>query len=192
MQFEVVDERRDYPVVGFLVDGWDPFVVAAPGSVGHDPTKILCPRSPLLPKERARRVALYYCPSGGKVIACQACTSTESSTSRRLSAPPPTNAGRPACAARPGWSTSGCYHWGLYCRQTSPCTRLGQRGREDGVDLMFLRVTRADRITVRQQLLRLTSTLDDPGQAAEDMAQQLLSVSPDEWAGSFGWFRYPP
>jgi len=45
VQFEVVDdERRDYPVVRFLVDGRDPFVVAAPGSLGHDPTKILGPR----------------------------------------------------------------------------------------------------------------------------------------------------
>jgi len=66
----------------------------------------------------------------------------------------------------------------------------GTAGREDGVNLIFLRITRADRITVRQQLLRLTSTLDDPDQAAEDMAQQLLSVAPDDWVGSFGW--YPP
>jgi hypothetical protein len=65
----------------------------------------------------------------------------------------------------------------------------GTGGREDGVDLMFLGITRADRITVRQQMLRLTSTLDDPEEAAEDMAQQLLSTSPDTWADSFGWHR---
>jgi hypothetical protein len=36
-------------------------------------------------------------------------------------------------------------------------------------------------------MLRLTSALDDPDQAAQDMAQQLLSTSPDDWADSFGW-----
>jgi hypothetical protein len=51
---------------------------------------------------------------------------------------------------------------------------------------MFQHVIRAPRFEIRQQMLRLTSTLDDPGQAAEDMAQQLLSASPDDWAGSFG------
>ena len=58
--------------------------------------------------------------------------------------------------------------------------------------LMFQRLIRAPRFEVRQQMLRLTSTLDDPGEAADDMAQRLLSVSPDDWADSFGWFRYPP
>jgi hypothetical protein len=42
------------------------------------------------------------------------------------------------------------------------------------------------RFEIRQQMLRLTSTLDDPDQAAEDMAQRLLSTSPDDWASSFG------
>lgn len=57
---------------------------------------------------------------------------------------------------------------------------------EDGVALMFQQIIRTPRFEIRQQLLRLTSTLDDPEQAAEDMAQQLLSTSPDDWAGSFG------
>ena len=35
-------------------------------------------------------------------------------------------------------------------------------------------------------MLRLTSTLSDPDQAAEDMAQQLLSTHPDDWVDSFG------
>src|SRR5580704_13025102 len=38
---------------------------------------------------------------------------------------------------------------------------------------------------VDQQMLRLTSMLDDPDQAAEDMAQQLLSTAPDDWVDSF-------
>jgi hypothetical protein len=57
---------------------------------------------------------------------------------------------------------------------------------EDGVTLMFQHIIRAPRFEIRQQMLRLTSTLDDPDQAAEDMEQQLLSTSPDDWAGSFG------
>jgi hypothetical protein len=60
----------------------------------------------------------------------------------------------------------------------------GWRG--DGVTLMFQRVIRAPRPEVRQQMLRLTSTLDGPDQAAEDMARRLLSVPPDEWVNSFG------
>src|SRR5215469_4664022 len=57
---------------------------------------------------------------------------------------------------------------------------------QDGVTLMFQRLIRAPRFEVRQQMLRLTSTLDDPDQAAEDMAQRLLSTSPDDWVSSFG------
>jgi hypothetical protein len=54
------------------------------------------------------------------------------------------------------------------------------------VALMFQRLIRAPRSEVRQQMLRLTSTLDGPDQAAEDMAQRLLSIPPDEWVASFG------
>jgi len=57
---------------------------------------------------------------------------------------------------------------------------------EDGVALMFQRLVSAPRFEVRQQMLRLTSTLDDPDQAAEEMAQRLLSTSPDDWVDSFG------
>jgi hypothetical protein len=48
---------------------------------------------------------------------------------------------------------------------------------------------RAPRFDVRQQMLLLTSTLDDPDEAAQDMAQRLLSASPDDWADSFGRHR---
>jgi hypothetical protein len=54
------------------------------------------------------------------------------------------------------------------------------------VALMFQRVIHAPRFEARQQILRLTSTLDDPDQAAQDMAQRLLSTSPDDWADSVG------
>lgn len=56
----------------------------------------------------------------------------------------------------------------------------------DGVALMFQHIIRAPRFEIRQQMLRLTSMLDDQDQAAEDMAQQLLSTYPDAWAGSLG------
>src|SRR5215813_2841054 len=58
--------------------------------------------------------------------------------------------------------------------------------RADGVTLMFERHSHSPWSEVRPQMLRLTSTLDDPGQAAQDMAQRLLSTSPDDWADSFG------
>jgi hypothetical protein len=55
-----------------------------------------------------------------------------------------------------------------------------------GVALMFQRVIGVPQPAVDQQMLRLTSMLDDPDQAAEDMAQQLLSTAPDDWVDSFG------
>ncbi len=51
----------------------------------------------------------------------------------------------------------------------------------DGVDLMFQRLRREPHFEIRQQLLRLTSTHDDPERAAEDMAQQLLSTASNDW-----------
>jgi hypothetical protein len=54
------------------------------------------------------------------------------------------------------------------------------------VTLMFQRVIGVPQPAVDQQMLRLTSMLDDPDQAAEDMAQQLLSTAPDDWVDSFG------
>jgi hypothetical protein len=56
----------------------------------------------------------------------------------------------------------------------------------NGVVLMFQRAIGVPQPAVDQQMLRLTSTLSDPDQAAEDMARQLLSTPPDDWAGSFG------
>jgi hypothetical protein len=58
--------------------------------------------------------------------------------------------------------------------------------RRNGVVLMFQRVIGVPQPAVDQQMLRLTSTLSDPDQAAEDMAQQLLSRQPDDWVDSFG------
>jgi hypothetical protein len=58
--------------------------------------------------------------------------------------------------------------------------------RRNGVVLMFQRVIGVPQPAVDQQMLRLASTLSDPDQAAEDMAQQLLSTRPDDWVDSFG------
>jgi hypothetical protein len=59
--------------------------------------------------------------------------------------------------------------------------------REAGVTLMFQRVSRVPPFEVRQRMLRLTSALDDPEHAAEDISEQLLSTFPDEWTRRFGW-----
>ena len=64
LQFEVVDGRPDWPVVRVLVDGQDPFAAVAPGWRGFDPAKMLGPRSPLLPADQGRRVAVYCCSCG--------------------------------------------------------------------------------------------------------------------------------
>lgn len=63
--FEVPDDRPDWPAVGILVDGRDPFVEVAPEWRGFDPASILGAASPLLPVEPAgRRVALRRCSCG--------------------------------------------------------------------------------------------------------------------------------
>jgi len=56
----------------------------------------------------------------------------------------------------------------------------------NGVLLMFQHVIGVPQPAADQQMLQLTSTLSDPDQAAEDMAQQLLSTHPDGWVDSFG------
>lgn len=64
LQFEVADNRPDWPVVRVLADGRDPFVAVAPGWRGFDPAKMLGPRSPFLPADQGRRVAVYCCSCG--------------------------------------------------------------------------------------------------------------------------------
>lgn len=57
---------------------------------------------------------------------------------------------------------------------------------QEGVTLLFEYQVHAPSFEARQQMLRLTSTLSDPDQAAQDMAQRLLSTPPGRWADSFG------
>jgi hypothetical protein len=57
----------------------------------------------------------------------------------------------------------------------------------DGVTLMFQRLVSAPEHGIRQQMLKLESTLDDPSAAAADMAARLLAAPVDEWVERFGW-----
>jgi hypothetical protein len=233
LQFEVVDDRPDWPVVRVLADGLDPFALAAPGWRGFDPAKMLGPRSPLLPADLGRRVAVYCCSCGEPGCGVIAPVIIPSPDGRRVSwvdfrdyvgvfTGPVTesadgNEGRPwdlpdlhfgreqyvaevERACRDGsWETGRRKTARLLYERLEPLELvlppdLGlawviPAWREDGVVLMFQRLIRAPRPEVRQQMLRLTSTLDDPGQAAEDMAQRLLSASPDGWVNSFGRHR---
>lgn len=61
LDFEVANGRRDWPAVRILVNGKEPFATVAPGWRGFDPAEVLGPRSPLLPADQGRRVAVYTC-----------------------------------------------------------------------------------------------------------------------------------
>jgi hypothetical protein len=230
LQFEVVDDRPDWPVVRVLVDGQDPFAAVAPGWRGFDPTDVLGPRSPFLPADQGRRVAVYCCSCGEPGCGVIAPVIVPSPDGRRVSwvdfrdyvgvfVGPVTESdygdeGRPwdlpdlhfdreqyfaeiERASRDGsWETERRRTARLLYERLEPLELvlppdLGlawalPAWREIGVALMFQRLIRAPRFEVRQQMIRLTSTLDDPDQAAEDMAQRLLSTSPDNWVNSFG------
>jgi hypothetical protein len=56
---------------------------------------------------------------------------------------------------------------------------------EEATVLMFQQITRDKDYNIQQQMLRLVSGHGDPARAAEDMANQLLSVLPEEWARRF-------
>jgi hypothetical protein len=230
LQFEVVDDRPDWPVVRVLADGQDPFAAVAPGWRGFDPAKILGPRSPLLPADQGRRVAVYCCSCGEPGCGVIAPVIVPSPDGRRVSwadfrdytgvfaSPIAESAdgdeGRPwdlpdlhfgreqyvaeiERASRDGsWESDRRRTARLVYERLEPLKLVlppdlglawaSPAWSEDGVALMFERLIRAPRFEVRQQMLRLTSTLDDPDQAAQDMAQRLLSTSPDDWADSFG------
>lgn len=61
---ETLDDRPDWPVVEVLVDGQPPFANVAPDWRGFDPGQMLGVRSPLLPTDQGRRVAVYRCSCG--------------------------------------------------------------------------------------------------------------------------------
>jgi hypothetical protein len=64
LRFLVLNDRLDWPVVQILVDGREAFTDQLPGWRGFDPADILGDRSPLLPQEPGRRVAVYRCSCG--------------------------------------------------------------------------------------------------------------------------------
>ncbi len=229
LQFEVVDDRPDWPVVRVLVDGQNPFASVAPGWRGFDPAKMLGPRSPFLPADQGRRVALHCCSCGEPGCGVIAPVIVPSPDGRRVSwvdfrdyvgvfvgpviESVDENEGRPwdlpdlhfdraqyvaeiERASRDGsWETDRRRTARLLYERLEPLQLVlppdlglawaAPAWSEDGVALMFQRLIRAPRFEVRQQMLRLTTTLDNPDQAAEDMAQRLLSISPDDWADSF-------
>jgi hypothetical protein len=230
LQFEVLDNRQDWPVIRVLADGRNPFAAVAPGWRGFDPAKMLGPESPLLPASQGRRVAVYCCscaepgcgviapvivpsPDGRRVswVDFRDYTGVFVGPDRRVD---DDDEGRPwnlpdlhfdreqyvaevaRASADRSWETDRRRTARLLFERLRPLqlvlppdltlTWAEPAWHQDGVALMFQRLTPASRLAVRQQLLRLTSTLDDPDQAAEDMAQQLLAISPKDWAGSLG------
>jgi hypothetical protein len=64
LRFGVRSDRPDWPVVQILVDGREAFVDRLPEWQGFDPADILGDRSPLLPEDLGRRVAVYRCSCG--------------------------------------------------------------------------------------------------------------------------------
>lgn len=62
--FEVLDGRPDWPALTICVDGSNPFAVVAAGWRGFDPAAMLSTRSPLIPENFGRRVALRRCSCG--------------------------------------------------------------------------------------------------------------------------------
>lgn len=229
LQFEVVDNRPDWPVVRVLADGQEPFAAVAPGWRGFDPAKMLGPHSPLLPADQGRRVAVYCCSCGEPGCGVIAPVIVPSPDGRRVSwvdfrdyvgvfVDPVRSVGGGEGSP---WGLADLHFgreqyvaeierasrdrsWETDRRRTARLVyeRLEPLGlvlppdlglawaspawREDGVALMFERLARAPRSGVRQHVLRLTSTSDDPDQAAEDMARRLLSTSPDDWVDLFG------
>jgi len=64
LRFPVRSDRPDWPVVQIHVDGHEAFVDQLPEWQGFDPAAILGDRSPLLPQDLGRRVAVYRCRCG--------------------------------------------------------------------------------------------------------------------------------
>jgi hypothetical protein len=64
LQFQVLDDRPDWPVAAVMVNGQDPFAEIAKDWRGFDPAEILGPHSPLYPVGHGRRVAVYRCSCG--------------------------------------------------------------------------------------------------------------------------------
>lgn len=64
LEFAVLDDGPDWPVLEIRVDGRPPFAQVAADWHGFDPGRMLGAGSPLLPHGSGRRVALYRCSCG--------------------------------------------------------------------------------------------------------------------------------
>jgi len=230
LEFQVLGERPDWPVLTIRVDGKDPFTEVAKGWRGFDPAEMLGPNSPLIPGDAGRRLAVYRCSCGEAGCGVIAPFVVASPDRTRISwvdfrdyvgvfVGPVTREvedyqGKP-------WELSDIHFqpdqylaeirrasndrsWETPRRQTARLLheRLRPIGlvlppdltlasvtpawAEEGAVLMFQRLARDPDHRIQQQPLRLLSNRTDPTRAAEDMANQLLSVSPDEWTRVFG------
>lgn len=86
LRFLVLDDRLDWPVVQMLVDGREAFTDRLPGWQGFDPVGIFGDRSPFLPGDAGRRVAVYRCSCGIEgcgVVECSCCAARGAGPSRR-------------------------------------------------------------------------------------------------------------
>jgi hypothetical protein len=233
LRFAVVDDRPDWPVVRVLADGRDPFAAVAPDWRGFDPEKMLGPRSPLLPVDQGRRVAVYCCSCGEPGCGVIAPEIAASPDGRRVSwtdfrdyvgvffdpvRSVSVGDGKPwdlpdlhfdrkqyvaevkRAARDHSWETGRRRTARLVYERLAPLrvalppdlalSWAVPAWRGDGVLVMFERPARAPRSAVRgadrQRMLRLTSALADPEQAAADMTRRLLGASPADWADLFG------
>jgi hypothetical protein len=230
VQFQVLDDRPDWPVVQVLVDGRDLFAKVASDWRGFDPAEMLGPRSPLLPVDLGRRVAVYQCScgvAGCGVIAPVIISSPDGSRvswvdfrdyvgvfSGPVAELIDQHEGKPwdlpdlhfdpdqyitevERASRDGsWETprrrtARLLHehlvpMGVVLPPDFELAWASPAWNEDGVTLMFQHLRREPGVGIRQQLLKVTSAHSDPEHAAEDMADQLLSTSPEDWVRTFG------
>jgi hypothetical protein len=230
LRFQVLDGRLDWPVVQVLVDDADPFAEIAPDWRGFDPAMMLGSRSPLLPEDQGRRVAVYCCSCGEAGCGVIAPVIVPSPDGRRVSwvdfrdytgvfAGPVED----SVAEREGraWDLPDIHFdrdqyvaevqracldgsWETSARATArllmarlepldlvlpPDLRLhwaAPAWTGEGIAVLFQHVTREPAYRVREELVRLLSDRKDPVEAAEDMAEQLLSTPPRDWVTRFG------
>jgi hypothetical protein len=216
LEFDVLDDRPDWPVVGIRVNGRNPFEKVAKEWRGFDPAEILGARSPLVPDDAGRRVAVYRCSCGEAGCGVIAPYIVASPHHTRISwvdfrdytgvfngplAPRSDDyEGRPwdlpdlhfdrdqylaevrRATKDRSWETPRRHTARLlkeHLRSVRDLTWVSPAWNEEGMALSF------EQAGHHQLVLRLTSTAQDPAQAAADMAQQLRSAPPEDWPTRF-------
>ncbi|MFF0266336.1 hypothetical protein [Kribbella sp. NPDC004536] len=213
LEFEVRDDRPDWPVVTIRVNGRDLF--GQDGWQGFDPAQILGDGSPLVPDDHGRRVAVYRCSCGEPgcgvvapyivaspddwriswvdfrdytgVFARPLAPGSDDHEGRSLGFPDLyfgrdqyLDEVRRATNDR-SWETPRRQTARLLEEQLGPMPGLrwvSPAWSEEGV---VLSIERDD-----QLLLHLTSSKQDPVDAAADMARRLRSTPSEEWPWKFG------